>query len=43
MAIEAGASIVIVGEHPDNGKFYTIGEVRQDGWIVTNSVGKYCI
>ena len=43
MAIEAGASIVIVGEHPDNGKFYTIGEVRQDGWIVTKSVGKYCI
>jgi hypothetical protein len=35
MAIEAGASIVIVGEHPDNGKFYTIGEVRQDGWILT--------
>ncbi|GCL46944.1 hypothetical protein [Microcystis aeruginosa] len=35
MAIEAGVSIVIVGEHPDNGKFYTIGEVRQDGWIVT--------
>ncbi|MFM7793536.1 MAG: hypothetical protein ACKO90_37470, partial [Microcystis panniformis] len=32
---EAGASIVIVGEHPDNGKFYTIGEVRQDGWILT--------
>jgi hypothetical protein len=35
MAIEAGASIVIVGEHPDNGKFYKIGEVRQDGWILT--------
>jgi hypothetical protein len=35
MAIEAGVSIVIVGEHPDNGKFYTIGEVRQDGWILT--------
>ena len=35
MAIEAGASIIIVGEHPDNGKFYTIGEVRQDGWILT--------
>ena len=35
MAIEAGASIVIVGKHPDNGKFYTIGEVRQDGWILT--------
>lgn len=35
MAIEAGASIVIVREHPDNGKFYTIGEVRQDGWILT--------
>lgn len=35
MAIEAGALIVIVGEHPDNGKFYTIGEVRQDGWILT--------
>ncbi len=35
MAIEAGVSIIIVGEHPDNGKFYTIGEVRQDGWILT--------
>ncbi|NCS28129.1 MAG: hypothetical protein GPJ18_05835 [Microcystis aeruginosa F13-15] len=35
MAIEAGVSIVIVGKHPDNGKFYTIGEVRQDGWILT--------
>ncbi|MDB9397512.1 hypothetical protein, partial [Microcystis aeruginosa] len=35
MAIEAGALIVIVGEHPDNGKFYKIGEVRQDGWILT--------
>ena len=35
MAIEAGTSIVIVGKHPDNGKFYTIGEVRQDGWILT--------
>ena len=35
MAIEAGASIVIVGEHPDNGKFYKIGEVCQDGWILT--------
>ncbi|NCQ81112.1 MAG: hypothetical protein GPI99_24845, partial [Microcystis aeruginosa W13-15] len=23
------------GEHPDNGKFYKIGEVRQDGWILT--------
>jgi hypothetical protein len=35
MAIEAGALIVIVGEHPDKGKFYKIGEVRQDGWILT--------
>jgi hypothetical protein len=35
MGIEAGASIVIVGDHPDNGKVYKIGEVRQDGWILT--------
>jgi hypothetical protein len=35
MEIKAGASIVIVGDHPDNGKVYKIGEVREDGWVLT--------